>query len=220
MTKFCFTSTGLPSTETLERIGSEARNSTIAIIAHGYDKRGTAHPDRAADKRRFQLEAAGFSALHFNCYEPSMRGKPFTEKAAFLSEHSDKLRSELASFGILYLLGGDLDCTMTYRRVLRQSGIEEIAQVSQDLIIIAESLGAIMCSPSLEGIGLAGCLDADTEKLWEGMRLTDKRPIPHSNWKMPSHRRYGEYIQKTYPTEALPLYDRMHANGPYEYVAL
>lgn len=219
MSKLCLISSGLPSPETMKRITDAAENPRVAIVAHGYDKRNTAHPDRAVNTKRHKLSDYGLEAEHFECYAPHMRGRPFPEKAEHLDKHGPQLKERLAEYGILYLLGGDINCTMTYRRVLRLSGIEELARQKRGLIVIAESLGAVMCSPSLEGIGLAGSLDTDAEQLWEGMHLTHKRPIPHANWKMAPHRAYKSYITEHHPHEALPLYDPNWEKGPYEDVS-
>lgn len=219
MSKLCLISSGLPSPETMDRIADVSVNKNVALIAHGYDKRGTGHPDRAVDTKGRKLAEFGLQAEHFECYEAYMRGQPFKEKAAHLRENGARLKEELAAYGILYLLGGDIRCTMTYRHVLRLSGIEELARQKHDLIIIAESMGAIMCGPSLEGIGLTGSLDTDTDQLWQGMELTHRRPLPHANWKMTPHQEYMRYIYTEYPHDALPLYDPTCKDEPHEYVA-
>lgn len=151
----------------VELVGSAAR---FAVVANAGDGFGSVDRPRYVEREIDDLVQLGFSAEELDLRD--------------WFDRSDELAGHLASFGAVWVKGGN---TFVLRRAFRQSGFDEVIcdLLARDAIVYAGySAGACVATPSLRGIEPmdepgAAAEGYHSDVIWDGLALVPFQIVPH-----------------------------------------
>lgn len=91
-----------------------------------------------------------------------------------------ELKNTLGQYDAIWATGGNTFCL---RYEMKRSGFDQIAKelLDQGVVYAGDSAGAIVAGNSLRGIEFADEPSLAREVIWEGMKLTDKFILPHTD---------------------------------------
>lgn len=217
MPNIYLTSLGPPKPETMADICKDALRPKAGIVMHGYDLRPIGYRHKVLEKRVKAFSDQKLAAAQLDLYPEYIRTWPLKDRRGLMTcaEQQARVAESLSELGVIYLAGGDIASAISYRRILRDSGLEQHLKTARNVTVIGESLGAVMRGVSLDGIHILGQASDCEEGLREGMGLVNVRPVPHANWSFQRYTGYIDYMKAAYPADILKIADGEEYCYPY-----